>query len=68
MGEADKYTTAMWQRALGEVALMVNASEPKRMAFIAGFNGLERKAVHYSSRTAWERGRHTAVLLGYIEP
>jgi hypothetical protein len=66
MSEAEKYSVEAWKRALGEVAGLVIASETKRNAFAAGFNGYPASHAHHTAREAWSRGQHTAVLLGYI--
>lgn len=68
MSEAVKYTTEMWQRHLGQVVSTVGQSDSKRRAFVAGFKGRPRSAVHHTARDAWALGRHSAVLLGYIKP
>lgn len=66
MTEAEKYTTEMWQTHLGRVVGYISASETQRNAFIDGFNEKPVTGVHHTARGAWERGRHSAVLLGYI--
>lgn len=64
--EAERYTTEMWQRALGRVCQIVVSSPARQQAFADGFNGLSVKSIHHTARDAWADGRHSAVLLGYI--
>ena len=64
--EAERYSTAMWQHHVGYICTLMLASEPQRRAFVAGFNEEPKSAVHHSAHGAWERGRHSAILLGYI--
>lgn len=65
--EADKYDTAMWQRFLSEMVNTTLSTDAQRQGFRDGFNG-EPRPHHYAVRGAFDRGRHAAILLGYIEP
>ncbi|WBO23906.1 hypothetical protein [Sphingomonas abietis] len=66
MTEAEKYTTEMWQRHTGELVSMMVGTEGQRRAFIHGFNG-DAVKIHHTHRGPYERGRHTAVLLGFLQ-
>lgn len=66
MGEADKYTPAMWKQALGRLVGLATATDAQRRGFRDGFNG-EASPHHHSVRDWFARGRHTAILLGYIK-
>ncbi len=63
--EAEKYTTDMWQRQLSDTAMLCVATEPQRRAFLHGFNG-DQIRVHHKVRPWFDRGRHAALLLGYL--
>jgi hypothetical protein len=66
MSEAERYTPEMWKQHVSHLVSVIHASDTKRNAFIDGFNGHAWEGIHHSAREAWERGRHTAILLGHI--
>ena len=65
MSEADKYTPEMWKQHVRLMVGLATATEPQRRGFRDGFNG-EARPHHHLVRSWFDRGRHTAVLLGYL--
>lgn len=66
MGEADRYTADMWKSHVGRLAGLASSTDAQRRGFRDGFNG-EAKPHHHSVKGWFDRGRHTAILLGYIK-
>ncbi|TZG24901.1 hypothetical protein [Sphingomonas montanisoli] len=65
--EADEYTTGMWQRHLSGVSMLCVATDAQRRGFLDGMNG-RHWPHHWRVRDSFDRGRHTARLLGYKVP
>lgn len=66
MSEAKRCTREELKHTILEMhSLITQMTEPKRLAYLQGFNNHDCDLVHHTARGAWDLGRQTTILLGY---